>query len=390
MLKSLICTALLALAAAQEDCPAFGDWRDWTDECVWFPLDNLRQSFVDACDVKVDLSAMPEMPQIPDIPDKCGHCSNKFRCRKREKQDGCFPLDGEKKVCSEHSDVCDMPKFPLHNLGCRYEFAPMYLQQCANRPDLPDWKRDGLKKMSDMLPKFHCKDKDGQCKCCCHPFMPNEDASECIQHNEPECEAYSEWTDWSEQCVWWPPADIKQQFVDHCGFDMKNKKADSMLSKLKLPEGVEIPDRCGFCSFKFKCRKRPVESTEGKKHCFPLDMEKKACGTDDCPTCGNVCEMPKFAGSCNYTDQIRKMVGPGLRGRMKKMPHAMQMGMMKMVSHMPHGKCVEKGDKCHCCCHPYEPNEEGTECVLKDVCKNAEDMGLEVDLNLPGDDAWWW
>jgi len=195
-------------------------------------------------------------------------------------------------------------------------------------------------------------------------------------------------TGWSDKCFWFPPDEMKKDFIDHCDFHVKDPQKEDMMSKMKLPEGFESPDRCGYCSFKVKCRKREVTSAGGKKECFPLDVEKKACGPDDCETCGNVCQLPKLLGNCNYTDHMRKILGPGIRGRMKKMPHAMQMGLTKMVSLLPHGNCVEKEDKCHCCCHPYEPNADGTQCLLKQMCKTHEDLGIEFDLNLPDNSFW--
>jgi hypothetical protein len=390
IVKSVLCLSLAAVVFA--DCPAFGDWREWTDQCVWFPLKEVRKSLIDACDVSVDLDSMPDPPPMPELPAACGHCSYKFRCRKREKSEDCFPLDGEKQVCEEHATVCDMPPFPLHNLGCRYEYAPYYLKQCLNRPDISEARREGYRKMMDMLPNFHCKDVNGQCKCCCHPYMPSEDGAQCVQHEVPQCDEYSDWTGWSDKCLWWPPQEIKNDIVEHCDFTMKtNPQQEEWMNKLKLPDDMTVPDRCGYCSFKVKCRKREIKSADGKKECFPFDMEKKACGADDdCPTCADTCELPKFMGSCNYTDQMRKLVGPGIKSRLKKVPHAMQMGLMKMITHLPHGKCVEKDGKCFCCCHPYEPNEDGTECLLKDVCKTPEDVGIDFDMNLPDNDAWWW
>jgi len=62
--------------------------------------------------------------------------------------------------------------------------------------------------------------------------------------------------------------------------------------------------------------------------------------------------------------------------------------LMKMASLMPHGKCIEKDDRCKCCCHPYTPNADATECLLNDICKDAHDLGIEYDMNL-GSTFWW-
>ena len=68
------------------------------------------------------------------------------------------PVESEKQACHDgaHGEICTFPEFPLHNLGCRYEFAPLYLQQCANRHDLPEFKRNAFRKMSRIMPNFHC------------------------------------------------------------------------------------------------------------------------------------------------------------------------------------------------------------------------------------------
>jgi len=330
---------------------------------------------------------LPAAPPMPEMPEKCGHCSFKFRCRKRAKTEGCNPIDGEHVACDEHAGVCDMPKFPLHNLGCRYEFASMYLQQCVNRADLSEWKREGYRKMFDLLPHFHCSEVGEQCKCCCHPYEPSADGSTCERIHDSACEPFTPWNDWSDKCMWFPPAELKTDFTSHCNFQMPEEskdKAKEMIEKFKLPEGFEFPSRCGYCSFKVKCRSRPVESTSThEKECFPLEIRKKACGPDDCETCGNTCELPKMMGSCNYTENLRKFIGPGLKSRMKKMPHGMRDGLLQMVGHLPHGKCIEKNDKCFCCCHPYEPNAAGDACVVKDICKNPDDLGIEIDMNMP-------
>ena len=65
-------------------------------------------------------------------------------------------IEIEREACHEHADVCSMPQFPLYNLGCRYEMAPLYLAQCANKAGIPDWKRHEYKKMIKTLPEFHC------------------------------------------------------------------------------------------------------------------------------------------------------------------------------------------------------------------------------------------
>lgn len=43
-----------------------------------------------------------------------------------------------------------------------------------------------------------------------------------------------------------------------------------------------------------------------------------------------------------------------------------------------------------CCCHPYEPNADGTACEVKDMCKSPEENGVTFDMNLPDDDSWAW
>ena len=130
------------------------------------------------------------------------------------------------------------------------------------------------------------------------------------------------------------------------------------MKHMKIPEAIKdaIPDRCGYCSFKFKCRKRSVHSADGNKECLcviflclnndsnrcsPMEMEKKACGEDDCEGCSDVCVLPKVLGSCNITQTLRKVIGPSIKSTMKKLPHSIRDGLMRAIAHMPHGKCIE-------------------------------------------------
>jgi hypothetical protein len=267
------------------------------------------------------------------------------------------------------------------------------MKQCLNRPGIPEWRRERAIAIGKALPKFNCAhdEADNHCHCCCAPFVPNDEGTACVEHTPPTCEPFSEWNNWSDKCLFFPPAQMKTDFQEHCNFQMADYEAEhgSVMDKLKLPEiPGGGPQKCGFCSFKIKCRTRPITSAAGKKECFPLRVQKKACGPDDCETCGNVCVVDKMMGSCNITDNIRKLIGPGLKSRLKKAPPGMRDGMMTMIAGMPHGKCIEKDDKCHCCCHPYDLNADGTSCVLKEICKSPEQLGVEVDMNLPAESFW--
>lgn len=396
-------TLLLALAAfayAQEDsCPAYTDWMDWTDKCLWFPFTQIRDDLIDACDVKVtNLDQMPTMPSPPEgFPtEACGHCSFKARCRKREKTDECHRVDIEQEHCHDGAagDVCTLPKIvrPDYNIGCRYAVVPMLLKQCANRPDVPEWRREQANHMQKIIPKFHCQEDGDNCQCCCHPYVPSADGTACEMHEEPTCEDWSDWTDWSEKCLFFPPSEMKADLEEHCDFEFPAGKGEHpLLSKFKLPGGLE-PERCGMCSFKVKCRQRSIKSAADKKECFPLDLDKKACGNDECEGCGDVCELPKLPGpdGCDYNAKIRKIIGPAIKSRLKKMPVMMRHNLVKMILGMPHGKCIDVDGKCMCCCHPYEPNADGTQCVVKDICKAPEELGVEFDMNMPEDDSFAW
>jgi hypothetical protein len=391
-MKLLLLVGIAAVAVAQDTCPNWLPWRAWTDDCLWLPLDDLRHKAVDACDIKLDFSKVPQVPDIPTMPEACGHCSFKFRCRKMEsKQDGCFALEGETQACGDgpKGEVCEMPKIEKHEIGCKWGMAKMYMAQCLNRHDIPDWKRQGYEKMGNMLPEFNCEEHDGKCHCCCHPYKPVEaedGGHKCEMQTMPTCDAFTDWNDWTDQCMWFPPEELKNSFKAHCGIDLpkRDQQAEkNILSKFKLPDGFEMPERCGYCSFKLKCRKRSFNDANGDKKCFPIEAKKKSCGEEDCEGCGDVCTLPKLFNSCNYTSHLRKILEPGLRNKLKRMSYGMKRGLIQMLGLMPVGKCVEKDGQCKCCCHPYEPNEDGTACVLHKICDFPEDA---VDLNL-GQDA---
>jgi hypothetical protein len=398
-MKSLfLLPILLAVAFADDDtCPNYGAWLPWTDQCLWFPFTAIRQGVIDACDVTV--TGLDNMGPFPTPPasfptEPCGHCSFKFRCRKRAVSEGCNPIDGEMEHCHEGSqgEICTFPKIQKKKLGCKYAVVPEMLKQCANRQDIPEWRVMQKQKFSKIVPKFHCIDEaDGDgCKCCCHPYAPNAEGTECVLHQEPECEPYSDWNDWSEKCLFFPPKQMKKDFEEHCDFKFNKKsKEHPIFDKLKLPGDLE-PTKCGMCSFQVKCRQRSPTSAAGKKECFPLDVQKRACGNEQCEGCGDVCELPKIGPDCNYNEKMRKILGPAIKSRMKKMPVMMRHHLLRMIMNLPHGKCVEADGKCKCCCHPYEPNADGSACVLKNICKTPEEAGVEFDMNLPDDDSFFW
>lgn len=66
-----------------------------------------------------------------------------------------------------------------------------------------------------------------------------------------------------------------------------------------------------------------------------------ACGNEECEGCGDICELPKLGDDCNYNEKMRKVIGPAIQSRLKKMPAHMRHSLVKMILGMPHGKCVE-------------------------------------------------
>lgn len=364
-----------------QDCPAFPDWMPQTENCLWFPLNEMRQDMLDACGIEFDASQFPTPPPFPNdvlsqMPSQCGYCSFKFQCRKREYKDGCFPIDGKVETCTEHSDVCLMPKAPILN-NCKWGMLVEMFKQCLNRPsdELADWKRQEMKKWAEMLKTSNCVEKDGKCACCCHPYKPNRDGTACEEVKEPSCAEYDDWNDWSE-CLWGMPQQVVQEFRSHCALGNAEEQVDP--KKLELPEGFQMPEKCGFCSFKLRCRKRDRKDTKtGKPRCFPVEAEKRPCGREDCPTCGDVCELPKIKDSCNYGDHIRNFLKDKM-AKINKMPYWRKRGMLGISKNLPHGNCVEIDGKCKCCCHPYAPNADGTQCELREYCKLPEDLGLQI------------
>lgn len=367
------------ISAYATKCPAFSDWKPWT-ECLWHPVQEMYNNLSAACDIKPErnLAGLVKSTQEFTYPERCGHCSFKSRCRTREKTEHCFPLEYENEICHDYSDICTMPKVP--SLGCAHGVWREILSQCANRPDIGDNVRSNYRKMLKNMPETHCIEKDGQCKCCCGDYEPNETGTECIRPPASQCPAFDNPTDWSE-CLWFPVKKMEEEALKHCKLD---KKEDDYELKLKVPEGVQIPEKCGYCSYRISCEKR-----ERKDGCFPLKMTKKSCGPEDCPTCGNICTVEKLNGTCKWT---RHIVHEAVRDFTTKsvqssMPHWRRDGLMDLFVMLPYGNCKEDGDKCKCCCHPYEPNEDGTACVLRNYCKTMEEIHSEKHHEKPQQDG---
>lgn len=360
MFKLAVLFVVAGLAVA-DDCPAFGEWKDWTNECLWLPINSMRKDILESCGL--DVTPPPVSLPTPagfQLPPKCGHCSFKVRCQKREAKEGCFPFNTEKDTCHDHGDVCEMGK--TVDGDCKWFKYIEGLRQCVNRPELPEWKRESYKKTLSMLPEINCHEVDGKCKCCCHPFEPSEDGATCVKHEEPECAPYGDYNGWSE-CLWYPLASIAKGFTEHCGIPYKKD-----MEPIPTPAGFQLPEKCGFCSFKVRCRKR-----ESKEGCFAVDVDKMACGKDDCPTCGEVCSLPKVGGTdCNWGAHLRTQIEQRLRGLSDgNVPYWKKRGLKNIMKHLPHGHCIEKDGQCKCCCHPYEPSADGSSCVPKDVCTTA-------------------
>jgi hypothetical protein len=362
----LCCALLSASYGAPTDCPAFGEWMPQSEQCLWFPLKNMRQGVADACQTTFNVSnptaQLTTLGADFPVPNKCGHCSFKLKCRKRDRKDGCYSLDLQKETCHEFGDVCTVEKHP--KLGCRWNLLMGALKNCANKPDIPDWRRDAIMKYANGLPETNCVEKGDQCKCCCHPYVPSEDGTQCVEEPQTQtCAPFGEPNAWS-QCLWYPLDNVVKGVTEHCGLQEFLPPGELPKNLLNKPEGLQIPEQCGYCSFRTRCRKR--DRVPG---CFALDVDKKACGPDDCPTCGNVCTLPKVNGeSCDWARTLTgKLLGKA-QAITGSMPYWRRRGVNNLMRHLPYGQCKEVGGQCKCCCHPYEPNEDGTACVPTNMC----------------------
>ncbi|VDP24022.1 unnamed protein product [Soboliphyme baturini] len=66
------------------------------------------------------------------------------------------------------------------------------------------------------------------------------------------CPTFSNWTSWTDECLWYPLRNMYSKIADTCGIpSMRN-----LSTVVPTPPGFVIPERCGHCSFKFRCRNR--------------------------------------------------------------------------------------------------------------------------------------
>uniref|UniRef100_A0A915JS68 Uncharacterized protein n=1 Tax=Romanomermis culicivorax TaxID=13658 RepID=A0A915JS68_ROMCU len=153
-------------------------------------------------------------------------------------------------TCHEYADVCTTDKHP--EFGCRWNTLSVGLKNCADQPHFSDHRRDSLRRFANAMPDMNCFEKDGQCKCCCHPFKPNKEGTECVKiHEEPKCDALGEYNQWSK-CLWYPLRNVTQEVRSHCHLGVHTNEV-----LLPKPTGMELPEPCGHCSFKVRCKTRP-------------------------------------------------------------------------------------------------------------------------------------
>ncbi|VDP27795.1 unnamed protein product [Soboliphyme baturini] len=103
------------------------------------------------------------------------------------------------------------------------------------------------------------------------------------------------------------------------------------------------------------------------------NIDRRVCGNADCAHCGEVCVLDKLNNSCEWTRFLTRsgFLFQKLEQRTKQLsvPHWRKQGLTILMKYLPHGECKAFGDKCKCCCHPYEVNEDGTACRLKKYCQ---------------------
>ncbi|VDP24477.1 unnamed protein product [Soboliphyme baturini] len=148
----------------------------------------------------------------------------------------------------------------------------------------------------------------------------------------PKCERWSQPNEWSD-CMWFPISAMTKNLEMHCEVP---SRAHELQINLPVPKGISIPDKCGFCSYRVRCHKR-----QGKEGCFPLKIDKKACGADDCPTCANICTVKAQNGSCNWIRHLEVTVRKQLhmKSMETKMPFWRSQGYAHIIKYLPHGVC---------------------------------------------------
>lgn len=67
-------------ASNRYSCPDFQSWRNWTDSCLWFPLNNIRDSLFETCDITVNGTVRIPVC-LPVYPFDClSVCLSAFAC----------------------------------------------------------------------------------------------------------------------------------------------------------------------------------------------------------------------------------------------------------------------------------------------------------------------
>ncbi|VDP15674.1 unnamed protein product [Soboliphyme baturini] len=233
-----------------EPCPTWGDWRNWTSECTWLPMTSVKTRIEVACgrNISSDSNSIP-LPDDFQAPELCGYCSAKLRCRKRPHKENCASIDIENSLCTEYGNICELN--PTARAGCNWQIYGEMHRQCIDTPAISDMKREEHRKLMTDVPEMSCTTIGSKCRCCCLPWEPNSQGTECVKPEFNQCRPWKEWTDWS-QCLWFPQGWMVRNIRQHCALDYKV----DIPNMFHAPEGQQFTEKCGFCSFRVRCRKR--------------------------------------------------------------------------------------------------------------------------------------
>lgn len=72
-----------------------------------------------------------------------------------------------------------------------------------------------------------------------------------------------------------------------------------------------------------------------------IQADKKVCDSEDCPTCGDICDVPKLNNTCEWGRMMSVNIIGKVSNLTTSMPYWRKRGVRNLLHHVPWSICKE-------------------------------------------------